>query len=61
MNNYDGKQFITLTDDDLVQISGGGADRLWNGVGYVFGYVVGKTFKPLKPAPPGYRETLFLI
>ncbi|MGO3073894.1 MAG: hypothetical protein ACTIDI_04280 [Pseudolactococcus laudensis] len=57
MNNYDGKQFITLTDDDLVQISGGGADWLWNGVGYV----VGKTFKPLKPAPPGYRETLFLI
>lgn len=57
MNNYDGKQFITLTDDDLVQISGGGADWLWNGVGYV----VGKTFKPLKSAPPGYRETLFLI
>ena len=47
MNNYDGKQFITLTDDDLVQISGGGADWLWNGVGYVFGYVVGKTFKPV--------------
>lgn len=38
MNNFDGKQFITLTDDDLVQISGGGAI----GSGMVSGLLLAK-------------------